>query len=66
VALSPSQDEATSTQTHPMVYRIAQHHAGIGTTAFVQTFLSMSGSLGPIGFAQKANLSKDKSTNEHE
>jgi hypothetical protein len=32
VALSPSQGEATSTQTHPMAYTIAQRHTGIGTT----------------------------------
>ena len=32
VALSPSQGEATFTQTHPMAYTIAQRHTGIGTT----------------------------------
>ena len=54
VAHSPShsQVEAPSTQTYPMVCTISQCHAGIGTNASVQTFLSLLGRLGGSGFAQ--------------
>jgi hypothetical protein len=55
VALSLSQDEATSTLMHPMAYTIAQHCSGIHRNAFIQTFLSLLGRSEQSGLAQKAN-----------
>jgi hypothetical protein len=43
-----------------MAYTIVWHHAGISTTTFVQTFLSLLGKLGRSGFAQKADPAKKK------
>jgi hypothetical protein len=66
-ALSPSQGEATSTLLHPMVYTIAQHHPGIGSITFVQTFFSLLGRSGQSGLAKKKIWLRNKvhmSTND--
>jgi hypothetical protein len=47
-----------------MAYTIVWLHAGISMITFVQTFLSLLRRLGRSGFAQKANLTKKKSTHE--
>jgi hypothetical protein len=41
VALSSSRGNATSNLTHLMAFTVAKHPSGIGTNAFVQTFLSL-------------------------